>query len=78
MAEIVDPEMFKKHALIYPTPSQLRKTAAHVAKAVVREASKARYGRIMKEEEIDDAVEKEMWYPEYVEYLAPAEAIPKL
>lgn len=73
MAECVSAERFAKGA-IYPEAQDLRLVSATIAKAVVREAMRLRYGRIMKDDEVDKAVDAEMWWPEYVEYMAPKEA----
>lgn len=67
MAECVSAERFQTGSIFPPTP-ELRKVSAHIAKAVVREAMRLRYGRIMKDEEVSDAVEAEMWDPAYVSY----------
>lgn len=73
MAECVSAERFKTGA-IYPKPQDLRHVSATIAKAVVREAMRLRYGRIIKDKEVDKMVDDEMWYPEYVEYLAPRDS----
>lgn len=73
MAECVSAERFKTGA-IYPKTQDLRHVSATIAKAVVREAMRLRYGRIIKDDQVDKLVETEMWFPEYVDYLPPLDA----
>lgn len=73
MATCVSSERFSTGA-IYPKTQDLRHVSATIAKAVVREAMRLRYGRIMKDEEVDTAVVEEMWFPEYVSYAAAVDA----
>lgn len=73
MAECVSAERFATGA-IYPKAQELRHVSATIAKAVVREACRLKYGRIIKDADVDKIVDEEMWYPEYVSYLAAKES----
>lgn len=73
MATCVSAERFATGA-IYPRPQDLRHVSETIARAVVREAMRLRYGRIMRDDQVEEETRKTMWYPEYVEYLAPLNA----
>ncbi|HET7182631.1 MAG TPA: malic enzyme-like NAD(P)-binding protein, partial [Candidatus Limnocylindrales bacterium] len=54
---------------IYPPISDLRPIARRIAIAVVRCLRDTGYGRQLRDEEIEPAVDAAMWAPEYPEYL---------
>lgn len=57
---------------LFPRGRELRNVAASVAAAVIRTARDSGLGRQIRDEEIETAVDKGMWSPEYVPYdLAP-------
>jgi malic enzyme len=54
---------------IYPPVSELRPVARTVAVAVVRHLRDAGYGRQYRDDEIEPAVDRAMWRPEYVPFV---------
>ena len=52
---------------IYPDQSDLRKVSRAIACNILREARDRNLGRIITDEEIEELVDEEMWYPEYQE-----------
>jgi malic enzyme len=55
---------------IYPPVSTLRPVARTIAEALVRHFRDTGYGRQLSDEQIPDAVERAMWRPEYLDYVA--------
>jgi malic enzyme len=53
---------------LYPSPSSLREVSKDIAAAVIREASERGFGRSFRDEEIESAVDRAMWFPEYSPY----------
>jgi malic enzyme len=53
---------------IYPPISSLRQIARQIAIAVVRRLRDTGYGRQFRDDEIEPAVDRAMWTPEYVPY----------
>jgi malic enzyme len=49
---------------IYPDQSRLREVSAKVAVAIVREARDAGVGRLISDHEVEEKVQKQMWFPE--------------
>lgn len=50
---------------IYPDAADLREVSRKIAATVIREARKAKLGRIFPDPEIEERVARTMWYPEY-------------
>jgi malic enzyme len=69
LATLVTDERLAAGAL-YPPISDLRRVARTVAIRVVRELRDGGYGRQLRDDEIEPAVDDAMWRPEYVPYLA--------
>ena len=67
MAAIVPRERLDNGA-VYPPVSALRTVARSIAEAVVTHMRDTGYGRQLRDEEIPDAVERQMWRPDYVRY----------
>jgi malate dehydrogenase (oxaloacetate-decarboxylating) len=65
LAGLVSPDRVRTGA-IYPPIACLRAVARAIAIAVVREARDSGYGRAYPEDEIAPAVDRAMWWPEYV------------
>jgi malic enzyme len=58
---------------VYPDVSELRRTSALIAAAVIRKARDLKIGRRIEDHEVEAVVERAVWYPEYSTY---AEAPP--
>jgi malic enzyme len=54
---------------IYPPIGDLRRVTRAIAAAVVRHLRESGYGRQYRDEEIEPAVDRAMWWPEYVPYV---------
>jgi malate dehydrogenase (oxaloacetate-decarboxylating) len=67
LAEFVTAEDYENGSL-YPDQSRLREVSAAIACATVREARELNLGRLIPDEEIEQAVNDAMWYPEYKKY----------
>lgn len=52
---------------IYPDVSDLRAVSRKIACAVVREARRLNIGRLIPDAQIEDAVDRAMWHPDYPE-----------
>jgi len=65
LAGMLTPERLEMGAL-YPPIRQLRSVARTVAVAVVRHARQSGYGRQYRDEEIEPAVDRAIWEPEYL------------
>jgi malic enzyme len=70
LAECVSAERLEQGAL-FPDQSELRAVSARIAAAVVRYASERHLGRHFADAEVDAAVERAAWFPDYVP-LVPA------
>jgi malate dehydrogenase (oxaloacetate-decarboxylating) len=68
LATLVSAERLAAGSL-YPPISDLRVAARAVAIRVVRELRDSGYGRQLRDEDIEPAVDAAMWYPEYVPYI---------
>jgi malic enzyme len=55
---------------IYPPIGDLRRVTRAIAAAVVRHLRESGYGRQYRDEEIEPAVDRAMWWPEYVPYVS--------
>jgi malate dehydrogenase (oxaloacetate-decarboxylating) len=51
---------------IYPPVGDLRRIARTIAVAVVRHFRESGYGRQYRDEEIEPAIDRAMWWPEYL------------
>ncbi len=61
---------------IYPPIGELRHVARAIAVAVVRHLRDTGYGRQFRDEEIEPAVERAMWWPDYLPVVAgPTDAV---
>ena len=67
LAEMVTPERVAMGAL-YPAISELRKVSREIAAKVVCQSRDCGVGRLYRDEEILDAIDSAMWYPEYLPY----------
>jgi len=65
LARLVTPDRVRSGA-IYPPIASLRAVARAIAVAVVREARDSGRGRNFSDDEIEPAVDRAMWWPEYV------------
>ena len=54
---------------IYPPIAELRSVARDVAVAVVRQLRDSGFGRQYRDEEIEPAVDRAMWWPDYASVL---------
>jgi malic enzyme len=54
---------------IFPPQQQLRAVSRTIAEAVVRTAREAGIGRHLSDDEIGPAIEAQMWFPDYREYV---------
>ncbi len=68
LAALVSDERLAAGAL-YPPPSELRRVSRDIAVAVVREARDSGVGRALRDEEVEEAVEDAMWWPDYAPYV---------
>lgn len=66
LAQFVSEERLDVGA-IYPDQSDLRKVSRAIACNIVREARELNLGRIIRDDKIDELVDREMWYPDYQE-----------
>ena len=67
LADWVDPGRLDEGAL-YPPLSNLRDISRSIAVAVGREARDAGLGRRLSDSEIEEMVQRQMWWPDYVTY----------
>ncbi|MBL1218494.1 MAG: NAD-dependent malic enzyme [Planctomycetes bacterium] len=67
LAECVGPDRFEQGSL-YPDQSELRECSKRIAIAVVKEAKRLNLGRLIPDDEIEQAVTSMMWYPDYPDY----------
>ena len=67
LAEMVPAERLAAGSL-YPAASDLREVSRRIAVNVVSQCRDCGVGRLYRDEEILDAVEAAMWFPEYLPY----------
>ena len=67
LAEMVSPERLALGAL-YPAVSDLRQVSRQIAAKVVCQSRDCGVGRLYRDEEVFDAVDSAMWYPNYLPY----------
>jgi malate dehydrogenase (oxaloacetate-decarboxylating) len=67
LAGRVSPARLAEGAL-YPPLSSLRDVSRSIAIAVAREARDAGVGLPLSDAEIEDTVERQMWWPDYIPY----------
>ncbi len=67
LAECITSERLEANAL-YPDQGDLRTISGKIAAAVVREAKRLNLGRLIPDDEIDDYVQSNMWWPDYDVY----------
>ena len=67
LAEMVAPERLAAGAL-YPAVSDLRRVSREIAAKVVCQSRDCGVGRLYRDEEVFDAVDSAMWYPDYLPY----------
>jgi malic enzyme len=67
LAEMVTPERLAMGAL-YPAVSELRHVSRQIAAKVVCQSRDCGVGRLYRDEEVFDAVDSAMWYPDYLPY----------
>jgi malate dehydrogenase (oxaloacetate-decarboxylating) len=67
LAEMVTPDRLAARAL-YPAVSDLRAVSREIAVKVVCQSRDCGVGRLYRDEEVFDAVDSAMWYPEYLPY----------
>jgi malic enzyme len=67
LAGWVGPHRLAEGAL-YPPLGSLREVSKSIAIAVAREARDAGIGRRMSDAEVEDSVQRQMWWPDYVSY----------
>jgi malic enzyme len=67
LAEMVAPERLAVGAL-YPAVSDLRRVSREIAAKVVCQSRDCGVGRLYRDEEVFDAVDSAMWYPDYLPY----------
>lgn len=68
LAEAMTEDQLSQGAL-YPSASALRKVSRQIACRVVQEARDCGLGRVYRDEQVEQAVDCAMWYPDYVEYV---------
>ncbi len=68
LAEMVTPERLAQGAM-YPDQSMMREVSRRIAGAVIREIRDRNLGRLVPDEAVDELVQENMWYPEYVSYV---------
>lgn len=62
---------------IYPPVGDLRRAARTIAVAVVRHLRDGGYGRQYRDEEIEPAVDRAIWWPEYLPFVPDKSAWPQ-
>jgi malic enzyme len=67
LAEMVTPERLAVGAL-YPAVSDLRRVSREIAARVVCQSRDCGVGRLYRDDEVFDAVDSAMWYPDYLPY----------
>jgi hypothetical protein len=67
LAAMVTPERLASGA-IYPPINDLRAAARTIALALVRHFRDSGYGRQLPDDEIELAVDRAMWWPDYLRY----------
>ncbi|MGD8453784.1 MAG: NAD-dependent malic enzyme [Phycisphaerae bacterium] len=67
LADCITPDRLDAHAL-YPDQGKLREISARIAANVIREARRLNIGRLIPDDQIDDFVRANMWFPDYRPY----------
>jgi malic enzyme len=67
LAEMVAPDRLAVGAL-YPAVSDLRRVSREIAAKVVCQSRDCGVGRLYRDDEVFDAVDSAMWYPDYLPY----------
>ena len=67
LAEMVTPARLAVGAL-YPSVSELRRVSREIAAKVVCQSRDCGVGRLYRDDEVFDAVDSAMWYPDYMPY----------
>jgi malic enzyme len=68
LAEMVSPDRLAAGAL-YPAISELRQVSRQIAAKVVCQSRDCGVGRLYRDDEVFDAVDSAVWYPDYLPYL---------
>ncbi len=68
LADCITPDCLEAQSL-YPDQSKLRDISAKIAANIVRESKRLHIGRMIPDDQIDEYVKSNMWYPEYKPYL---------
>ena len=68
LARLVSADDRLQMGALYPPIAGLRTVARAIAVAVVREARDSGHGRAYSDEEIEAAVDRAMWWPDYVPF----------
>ncbi len=63
------PDSMVERSALFPPVHELRAVAREVAIAVMRKARDEGVGRLIRDDEIPEAVDAAMWWPEYVPYV---------
>jgi malic enzyme len=67
LADCITPDRLEAQSL-YPDQARLREISAKIAANVIREAKRLRIGRMIPDDQIDEYVQSNMWYPDYRPY----------
>jgi malate dehydrogenase (oxaloacetate-decarboxylating) len=67
LAEMVSEERLATGAL-YPAVSELREVSRQIAARVVCQSRDCGVGRLYRDDEVEEAIEAAMWYPDYLPY----------
>ena len=68
LSECVTKERFESGAL-YPDQNDLRDVSRNIAIAVVKEAKRLNVGKLIADDQIENAIDKMIWYPDYKNYM---------
>ena len=71
LAEMVSPDRLEAGAL-YPAVSELREVSRQIAGKVVCQSRDCGVGRLYRDEEVLEAVDSAIWYPDYLPYRSEA------
>ncbi len=67
LADMVPEERLAMGAL-YPAVADLREVSRQIAAKVVCQSRDCGVGRLYRDDEVDDAIEAAMWFPDYMPY----------